>query len=606
MRARHLQRDREGVASTVATVFSLLLFLIFLQIVVFAPIPSQQYDAEWTTSREALAAFELTRSVLAGPAEVGTSFSVPIPIGTTAVSPFAGASPGLLRVQSDQLGPTISFRYVPDFLRSQVTRIDQDVILAIDSSGSMGWNDRDRLRISSAKEYLDHLRCPDRIAVVDFDHDAWLTMGNQGGVPSKQHHLTRPGHECTPSFDEVKLDLDTIDSSGSTNSGAALKVANDEFQAYGDHRHQWVTILLTDGRNTYPSEQQSDAQALAESLRAAALGVVIYTIGLYEGGAPANLDEQLLINIAENTGGTYYPAATPEDIRWIYLEIANRYQSSFICSQYATVDGAAGSLELTLGSREYPAQTFRLEGGGLSLIQLGGSELREGLPFEYQLNDLSSGSIGVTLVSFLGEDVETVGTGHEILRATVVGRDRVAQNVHKINLTEEADSIQGLVDSLAYWRAQGAATGVGVVAVANHTDLARTAALNAQANYTAGTITVAKTEVQRAQTYLADAMEEIDVQVADLQIQNWLGESKKDDIRVTACRLDQWLNWYDGLTFTIDSPAAAGWARWFEAALKAAGARVSVGVVGDHAVLTIHTINEYVIDHRIVEVSFGL
>src|SRR3990170_81687 len=513
MRARHLQRDSHGVASTVATVFSLLVFLIFLQIVVFAPIPSQQYDAEWTTSREALAAFELTRSVLAGPAEVGTSFSVPIPIGTNAVSPFAAASPGLLTFKTAQVGPKISFRYVPDFLRSEVTRIDQDVILAIDSSGSMDWNDPDNLRISSAKEYVDHLRCPDRIAIVDFDSDAWLTKRNLG-ASYQQHHMIQPGHECTPSFDEVKLDLDTIDSSGSTNSGAALKVANDEFQAYGDHRHQWVTILLTDGRNTYPSEQQSDAQALAESLRAAGLGVVIYTIGLYEGGAPANLDEQLLINIAENTGGTYYAAATPEDIRWIYLEIANRYQSSFICSQYATVDGAAGSLELTLGSREYPAQTFRLEGGGLSLIQLGGSELREGLPFEYQLNDLSSGSIGVTLVSFLGEDVETVGTGHEILRATVVGRDRVAQNVHKINLTEEADSIQGLVDSLAYWRAQGAATGVGVVAVANHTDLAKTAALNAQTNYTLGTISVAKTEVERAQIYLADAMEEIDVQVA--------------------------------------------------------------------------------------------
>ena len=600
MRGRQVRRDSEGVASTVATVFSLLVFLIFFQIVVFAPIPAQQYDAEWATSREALGAFELTRSVLAGPAEVGTSFSVDIPVGTSAVSPFAAASPGLLTFKTAQVGPKISFRYVPDFLRSEVTRIDQDVILAIDSSGSMNWNDPDNLRISSAKEYVDSLRCPDRIAIVDFDTDAHLTRRNLG--PGYQRdHLDTPGHDCVPNYSEVKGDLDTIDSDGGTNFGAALVVANDELVAYGDYRHQWVIILLTDGLNTFPSQASSDATARAESLRAADLGTVIYTIGL--GDEP---DGALLTEIAENTGGTYYAAATAEDIRWIYLEIANRYQSSFTCSQYATADSAGGFVELSLGSREYPSQRFRLEGGALSLVQFGGSELREGLPFDYQLNDPSSGSIGLTLVTFTGEDVETSGTGHEILRATIIGRDRVAQTVHKIDLAEEADAVEGVQDDLEYWRDQGAATGVGVVAVGNHTGPAQNAVLNAQANYTAGTILVAKTEVQRAQIFLAEAMEEINAQVDDLQIQNWLGESTKDDIRVIACRLDQWLNWYDGLTFTIDSPAAAGWARWFEGALKAAGARVSVDVVGDHAELTLHTINEYVIDHRFVEISFGL
>jgi hypothetical protein len=144
------------------------------------------------------------------------------------------------------------------------------------------------------------------------------------------------------------------------------------------------------------------------------------------------------------------------------------------------------------------------------------------------------------------------------------------------------------------------------LAVGNHTALARTAALNAQENYTFGAISVAKAEVERAHIYLADAIEEIDTQVGLRQIQTWLGASTKDDIRVIGCRLDQWLNWYDGLTFTIDSPAAADWARWFEESFEAAGARVSVGLVGDHAELTLHTINEYVIDHRYVEFSFGL
>jgi hypothetical protein len=410
--------------------------------------------------------------------------------------------------------------------------------------------------------------------------------------------MDRDYHDCTPNYSEVKGDLDTIDSDGGTNFWQAMVVANDEFVSYGDYRHQWVIILLTDGLN---NQQQWDDFALDESNRSADLGVILYTIGL--GDEP---DAQVLGQMAANTGGSYYHAQTAEEIRWIYLEIANRYDSSFICSQYSTVDGAGGTIELALGSREFPAQSFRMEGGALSLVQRTGTEMQAGLPFVYQPEDSSSGSFGLTLVSFVGTDVRTAGTGHEILRATVIGRDQVAQTVHKIDLDEEADTVDGVQDELEDWRDQGAATDVGVNAVANHTAPARNAILNAQANYTAGTITVAKAEVQRAQIFLAETMEEIDAQVDDLQIQNWLGESTKDDIRVIACRLDQWLNWYDGLKFTVDSPAAAGWARWFRDALKGAGARVSVSYVGEKAILNLHTINEYVIDHRFVEISFGI
>jgi hypothetical protein len=601
MRVRRLREDSEGVASTVATVFSILLFLIFFQIAVFGPIPAQQYDAEWRTSREALAAFGLTRSILAGPATVGTTFTVPIPIGTPAVSPFATASPGFLEFRGAATGPTISFRYVPDFLRSEVARVDQDIILAIDSSGSMVWNDEFNLRISGAQEYVGKLRCPDRVAIVDFDSDAWLTRRNIG---RQAHHLSQPGHNCVPDYTESKGDLATIDSNGGTNFGAGLQVSVDELVAYGDHRHQWIIILLTDGMNNQASW---DANALAQSIRAAGLGIIIYTIGLGDTVVePDDVDEAILTEIAENTGGTYYAAPDAASIRWIYLEIANRYQSSFICSEYVTADASAGSVSLTLGSGEFPAQSIRLEGGALSLVQHGGAELRDGLPFEYLPVDQASGSIGLTLISFIGEDIAATGTDPEILRATVVGRDVVAQTVHRINLTEESQSVQDIKDDLTYWKDQGAATILGVQAVADDLDPAKAAILDAQADYIAGDPAGAKTDVARAQTHLADAMEEVDTQVATFQIQNWLGESTKDEIRVTACRLDQWRNWYDGLTFTIDSPAAAGWARWFEDALKAAGARVSVGLVGNHAVLTVRAINEYVIDHRLVELSFGI
>ena len=53
----------------------------------------------------------------------------------------------------------------------------QDVVLVIDSSGSMAWNDPLDLRIDAAKNYVDKLKPDDRAAVVDMDDSATLLQG---------------------------------------------------------------------------------------------------------------------------------------------------------------------------------------------------------------------------------------------------------------------------------------------------------------------------------------------------------------------------------------------------------------------------------------------
>ena len=45
-----LRKDSEGVASTVATMFTLLVVLMFLQLTIVAVLPAQEYSAEWATS----------------------------------------------------------------------------------------------------------------------------------------------------------------------------------------------------------------------------------------------------------------------------------------------------------------------------------------------------------------------------------------------------------------------------------------------------------------------------------------------------------------------------------------------------------------------------
>src|SRR5436309_13552674 len=109
-------------------------------------------------------------------------------------------------------------KYVLPMLDNRITHVDQDVILAIDSSGSMQQNDPSRLRITAAKEYIGRLTRPDRVASVDFDSVALLTRTNVGGPA---HHLFWADHNGIPEYTGAQADLDPIDQAGSTHFAAA-------------------------------------------------------------------------------------------------------------------------------------------------------------------------------------------------------------------------------------------------------------------------------------------------------------------------------------------------------------------------------------------------
>src|SRR5437867_1660234 len=205
--ALSLRRDTAGVASTIATMFALLVALIFLDMVLVDVLPRQEYNAEFVTTQNAIASFQEIRGLAQGPlippgpGRPSPAMTFGIPLGTQGVSPLRAPTTGTLTF--DPLGGTssVSLRFVPNFNRGAITRVDQDVVLAIDSSGSMQWNDPQRLRISGAKEYVGQLACPDTVAVVDFDDVARLTLQNIGGPA---HHLNSPYNDCFPDFSRVK------------------------------------------------------------------------------------------------------------------------------------------------------------------------------------------------------------------------------------------------------------------------------------------------------------------------------------------------------------------------------------------------------------------
>ncbi|UCD92263.1 MAG: VWA domain-containing protein, partial [Methanobacteriota archaeon] len=176
----------------------------------------------------------------------------------------------------------------------------QDTVFVIDNSGSMVWNDPSNLRLSGAKDYVDMMKIPDRAATVMFTSNAVLMNG---------HHLTWD-------YNQVKSDIDMFPpASGGTYIGRGMRIATDELIGYGDPGHVQVEVLLTDGRN---SDVSHDFVTLQEAQRAADNGIIIFTIGLLVGG---DVNEVLLQQIADITGGEYHRAPTADALKDIYLGI---------------------------------------------------------------------------------------------------------------------------------------------------------------------------------------------------------------------------------------------------------------------------------------------
>ncbi len=174
-----------------------------------------------------------------------------------------------------------------------------DVVYAIDSSGSMSWNDPTNLRIDAAKSFTDKLDpTRDQAGVVSWDDNIDFTYG------------------LTNDFTALKNQIDNVDSSGDTNLNVGLNAAIamlDTNTRVEDSAE--VIIFLTDGQGIYTPSGVPGSPAD----NAANKGYVIYSIGLaMVSGSPAEVN---LIDMADATGGMYYSAPTAENLQTVFDEI---------------------------------------------------------------------------------------------------------------------------------------------------------------------------------------------------------------------------------------------------------------------------------------------
>lgn len=164
-----------------------------------------------------------------------------------------------------------------------------DVVLSLDSSGSMSWNDPEGLRRTAAKSFVDGLIDGDRVGVVDFDDVGRLAQPLTGDLAA------------------AKAAIDSVDDSGGTNISAGVSVANQELMNRSSEDRVRAEILLTDGDGPY------DPALTQEAIDN---DITIYTIGL---GTAVN--SALLEGIATATGGQYFAVAQASDLPSVFDRI---------------------------------------------------------------------------------------------------------------------------------------------------------------------------------------------------------------------------------------------------------------------------------------------
>jgi len=114
----------------------------------------------------------------------------------------------------------------------------------------------------------------------------------------------------------VKLSAQTaiaaISEGGSTSIGAGLETAQNELSSKGKPADAHAIILLSDGYENTPPYVSDILPTIPDKTD-------IYTIAL-----GPDSDQQLLNDIATQTGGKYYMAPTTEELNAIYDQIAGK------------------------------------------------------------------------------------------------------------------------------------------------------------------------------------------------------------------------------------------------------------------------------------------
>jgi len=207
-----------------------------------------------------------------------------------------------------------------------------DIVLALDVSSSMLARDFEPDRLEAAKDLAIQFiagRRNDRIGLVVFSGESFT-----------QCPLTTDHSVLINLFKDVK--------SGIIEDGTAIGMglANAVSRLKDSDAKSKVIILLTDGVNNQGAIAPATAADLAQTF-----GIRVYTIGVGTEGVapypmntpfgvqlrnmPVEIDEEVLTEIAQKTGGEYFRATDNEKLKQIYEQIDKLEKSKIEVKEFS-------------------------------------------------------------------------------------------------------------------------------------------------------------------------------------------------------------------------------------------------------------------------------
>lgn len=176
----------------------------------------------------------------------------------------------------------------------------KSVVFALDSSGSMKYNDRDGSRKELTKEFISKLNPKnDKISVIDFDDKI------------------RKNRPLTNNFSEALADVNSVDDEGGTNIYAAIREGVKILNSEKDVNSKKYLFVLTDGEDEVHSDQKLPSEEDYENIidEAKKSKITIYTIGF------ESTNEALLKKIADETGGKAYLKKEVEELPKVFDQL---------------------------------------------------------------------------------------------------------------------------------------------------------------------------------------------------------------------------------------------------------------------------------------------
>jgi serpin B len=220
-----------------------------------------------------------------------------------------------------------------------------DLVLVMDVSGSMADRFRGERKIDAAiraaSDFTKLVSPYDRVALVKFSSRASIVK------------------ELTHNKTDIISALNSLTPGGSTALGDGLWLALDVLEKRSEAKPAAV-ILLTDGKHNAGTRTPRES---AE--RARKMGIRVFTLGF---GEKKDIDEDTLKSIASITGGLYYYAPSPDDLRKIYAMLSGAV------SGHTTVETLMGILKQG-EVREIPVSVAANEGYFSVRVSYSGSTL---------------------------------------------------------------------------------------------------------------------------------------------------------------------------------------------------------------------------------------